>query len=188
MADLFTRFAAAIEARLRTAFPAGVWSYALVPEPLGLKEFTDLARNTPLVTLAFKSFKPATNAGRRAKGVITFVMIMVLKNERGAAHRFLGDARGPGLFPATDMLIRLMQGATFPDLGTLFVSAVEQSFADQWIEANAAMVRIEIESLVEFDGAVDPTDLDEFLSLQSAWIPDNVQSQQDAIGVRDPAP
>lgn len=186
--DLFSRLAAAIETHLRTAFPATIWSFALVPEPMGLKEWTDLARNTPLITLAFKSFKPATNAGRRAKGQLTFVMIMVVKNERGASHRFLGDARGPGLFPATDMLLRLMQGASFPDLGTTFVTSCEQSFADQWSEANAAMVRLEIETTVEFDPAIDPATLDEFLRIQTQWTPPSDNQVLNVINVRDPRP
>lgn len=169
MADLFTRLSAGVEAHLRQAFAERAWAFALVPEPLTLLEWQDLARNTPLITLAFKDWKAAANAGRRAKGTVSMVAVIVVKNERGAEHRFKGDARGPGLFPAIDMFIRWVNGHTIEGLATLFVSSAEQGFADGWSNAGAAIARVEIEALVEFDAAVDPEELDDFLRLQNAW-------------------
>lgn len=184
MADLFTRLANGVEAHLRKAFAERAWAFALVPDPLSLLEWQDLARSTPLITLAVRGFKPSANAGRRAKGTVTLVAVLVAKNERGAEHRFKGDARGPGLFPAADMFIRWTHGHTIEGLATLFVASAEQSYADGWSNANAAMARFEIEALVEFDAAVDPEELDDFLRLQNAWTAPALA--QDVHNVRDP--
>lgn len=182
MSDLFTRTSQAIETRARLAFPANIWSWALVPEPLSIAEFKGLSRNTPLIALGWRGFKPSKQSGRKAIGTMTLRMTLVVKNERGSEHRFHGDPRGPGLFPALDMMVRILNGTTVPDLGTLLVTDANQAFAEGWDDLDAAIASIDIEMQVAFDGAVDAAAIDDFLTLQSAWVP--TASAQNSLTIR----
>jgi hypothetical protein len=169
--DLITTATGLIVERLKGVFPGPKWHYAIVASPLTVDEWKTLARNTPLITVAFKGFKPGERSGRIAVGKLTFIVNALVKNERGREHRFLGDAAGPGLFPVTAMLIRQLNGATFPEVGTLMIDSADQSFAEGYDAASAAIATFEVSMAVEFAGMPDGEELNDFLRVQTSWTP-----------------
>jgi len=125
--DPITLMAEAVEARLRLYFLPERWFFEIVPDPLTVDEFRSVTGNTPLLALSWRQFTPQAPAARGFKGQIGLRLTIVVKNSSRRASRFLGDARGPGLFPALCTAMTGLNGHTVAGLGTILVSAAAQA-------------------------------------------------------------
>jgi len=170
--DPITTAFTALETRLRSVFTAARWDFNIVADPMSIDEFRAIVRRTPLLALAWRRFNPVEKAGRRFQGILDLRLTIVVKHPHDAARRFLGDARGPGLFPSIAAAIALINGYTVPDLGTFSVSAVAQAFAEGYGDTNIAIATLDIAShLVIGDVTGALADAPEFLSQLSSFVP-----------------
>lgn len=169
--DPFTGIVTGIETRLRTAFPANRWDFWVVPDPLSLDEFKGLVRRTPCLALGWRQLNPAEKAGRHFEGALGMRLTIVVKNTNGRA-RFLGDTAGPGLFPAMSGVIALLHGHSIADLGTLFVSACAQAYAEGYADADCAIATLDLSMQVAFGDVLGQLAASpDFLSMLSDFEP-----------------
>jgi hypothetical protein len=179
---------AAIEARLRTYFLAAVWDFHVVADPMSIEEFKAIVRKTPLLALGWRQLNPAKSTGRRFQGELGLRLTIVVKHPLDAGKRFMGDDRGPGLFAAMCGSIALLNGFTKPDLGTFFITACAQAYAEGYGDHNIAIATLDIGSTIaigdvtgEFEAAPD------FLRLLSEFEPwPEGQAADQPIDVRTP--
>lgn len=163
----------AIQARLQAYFLPKVWDFSIVPDPLSIEEFKALAgRRTPFLALGWRQFNPQQMVGRRFQGELGLRLTIVVKHPLDAGKRFLGDAKGPGLFPAMCGAVALLNGFTAPDVGTFTATAISQAYAEGFGDHNCAIATIDIGTTVVIDdvtgaGAAAPG----FLSMLSAFEP-----------------
>jgi hypothetical protein len=143
--DPFTATVTALEARLRTAFPANKWFFELTPHPMTTGEFRAVTGNTPLLALSWMGLTPVASPGRRFTGKCEMRLTIIVKNQSQRSKRFLGDARGPGLFPAIGAAVALIQGHTKDGLGTFFVTGVGQTYAEGFDDLSMAIATVDIE-------------------------------------------
>lgn len=179
----------AIETRLRTVFLEKKWDFHVVPDPMSIDEFKAIVRRTPLLALGWRQFNPADQkTGRRFQGTLGLRLTIVVKHPLDANKRFLGDSRGPGLFPSIAAVIALINGFTVPDLGTFFITAVAQAYAEGYNDANAAIATLDIGSTVNIgDVTGDLAAAPEFLRMLSTFEPWPDGQDPDApIDVRQP--
>lgn len=164
---------AAIQARLRTYFLPTKWDFAIVPDPMSLEEFKRLIRKTPLLALGWRQLNPSKAVGRRFQGDLGLRLTIVVKNPLEGGQRFLGDARGPGLFPAMASAIALLNGFTDPALGTVFVTAAAQAYADGYADHDIAIATLDLGAVVAIGdvtgAAADAPDFLQFISDFEPW-------------------
>lgn len=193
MADLDPISAAfpAIEARLRLYFQAKVWDFHTVADPMSIEEFKAITRRTPLLALGWRQFNPTKSVGRRFQGDLGLRLTIAVKHPLDANKRFLGDSRGPGLFPAITCAAALLNGFTVADLGTFSVTAIAQAYAEGFGDHNIAIATMDIGINVAMpdvtgDFGLAPT----FLTMLSAfepWPEDEGRDRDEPFDVR-PAP
>ncbi len=188
--DPFTAWTHGIEARLRLFFKADRWAFRVVPDPLSIEEFKSLVgERTPLLGLGWRQLNPNDKSvGRRFQGASGLRLTIVVKNPNRAA-RFLGDAKTPGLFPSLAGAIALLNGYTLVDVGTLFVTAGSQAYAEGYGDINAAIATIDLSATIAIgDVTGDLAAAPDFLKLVSKFEPwPDGQAPDAPIDVR-PAP
>ncbi|WNJ89167.1 hypothetical protein [Bosea sp. 685] len=189
--DPFTRISTAIEDRLRLAFKANRWDFHIVPDPLSDAEFRSLVTRTPLLALSFRQMNPPDKGvGRRFSGNLGMRLTIVVKNPNGRQYRYLGDAKGPGLFPSMSGAALLLNGFTVADLGTIFVGAIAQAYAEGFPDLNAAIATIDLTMLATFGDILgDFENADDFLSTLSSfepWPDPELQPRDEPYDVRTP--
>lgn len=164
---------AAIEARLRTVFLPKAWDFWVVPDPMSIDEFKAVVRRTPCLALGWRQFNPTDQkVGRRFQGTLGMRLTIVVKNPNGPRVRFLGDAKGAGLFPSIAGAIALINGYTVPDLGTFSITAAAQAYAEGYGDHDMALATLDIASTVSIaDVTGDFADAPEFLSMLSTFEP-----------------
>jgi hypothetical protein len=143
--DPFTATAAALEARFRTRFPANKWFWQLTPHPFTTNEFRSVTGNTPLIALSWMGLTPTASPGRRFTGRCEMRLTVLVKNQSQRSARFLGDARGPGLFPAVGAAVALAHGYTVDGLGTFLVTGVGQTYAEGFEDLSMAIATVDLE-------------------------------------------
>lgn len=163
----------AVEAKLRTFFQPKVWEFAIVPDPMSIEEFKAVVRKTPLLALGWRTFNPSSKSnGRRGQYDIALRLTVVVKHPLDAAKRFKGDRAGPGLFPAALAAMLLMNGHTVPGLGTFFVTATAQAYAEGYGDHNIAIATLDLSIMVTIgDITGDLAAAPEFLRMLSAFEP-----------------
>ena len=183
--DPISTVAASVETRLRTWFPKEKWDFFHVPAALSLEEFRRHVRRLPMFALAFRSLIPADNCGRKFKGIITFSLTLVVRNQNAATGaRFFGDRLGPGLFPTLSSAIAALHGWTVRDLGTFSVGNISQTFAEGWNDLDTALATFEIKALISFDDVLGEVGkAPEFLSLLTHW---DLQTEEEPIDTIEP--
>lgn len=140
---------AAIQARLQTYFLPAVWDFNVAPDPLSIEEFKAMAgRRTPFLALGWRQFNPKQSVGRRFQGELGLRLTIVVKHPLDARLRFLGDAKGPGLFPATAGAIALLNGFTAPGVGTFTITAISQAYAEGYGDHNMAIATLDLGATV----------------------------------------
>jgi hypothetical protein len=186
--DPFSAAIVAVEERLRLGFATDRWDFSVVPDPLSSDEFKSLVRRTPLLALGWRQLNPEQNNGRRFLGPLGLRLTIVVKNPQIRA-RFLGDARGPGLFPSIAGALALLNGFTVPDLGTFFVTACAQAYAEGYTDMDCAIATIDLTMAVALGDVLGQLAAsDEFLSMLSAFAPwPDGQDPDEPFDVR-PAP
>lgn len=180
----------ALERRLRTFFLPKVWDFAVVPDPMSLDEFKAVTRKTPLLALGWRQFNPnSKTVGRRFQGDLGLRLTIVVKHPLDAGKRFMGDARGPGLFPALAGAVALVNGFTDPAIGTFSVTAIAQAYAEGYGDHNVAIATVDIGVNVVIDDVTgDLAAAPDFLKLLSNFEPwPDGQAPDAPIDVR-PAP
>jgi hypothetical protein len=181
---------AAIEARLRTFFKADRWDFHTVADPMSIDEFKAIVRRTPCLGLGWRQINPTDQkVGRRFQGTLGLRLTIVVKNANGPKARFLGDARGPGLFPSIAGAIALLNGFSVPNLGTFSVTAGAQAYAEGYGDHDMAIATLDIGSTVVIgDVTGDLAAAPDFLKLVSEFEPwPEGKDRDDPIDVR-PAP
>ncbi|MBA4222226.1 MAG: hypothetical protein C0458_15975 [Methylobacterium sp.] len=160
--DPFTAWTHGIEARLRLFFKADRWAFRVVPDPLSIEELRSLvSERTPLLGLGWRQLNPNANTvGRRFQGAAGLRLTIVVKNPTRAA-RFLGDGKSPGLYPAMAGAIALLNGYTLVDVGTLFVTACSQAYAQGFGDITAVIATLDLTATIVVgdvtgDGAAAP--------------------------------
>lgn len=188
--DPFTAWTHGIEARLRLAFDAKRWDFHVVPDPLSIEEFKSIAGiKTPLLALGWRQLNPnAKTVGRRFQGDAGLRLTIAVKNPTRAA-RFLGDAKKPGLFPSIASAIALLNGYTLVDVGTLFVTACSQAYAEGFGDITVAIATLDLTATIAIgDVTGDLADAPDYLKLVSNFEPwPDGQAPDAPIDVR-PAP
>jgi hypothetical protein len=175
MAELDPMSAAfpAIETRLRTFFKADRWDFHVVDDPMSEEEFKAITRRTPMIAVGWRQFNPTSKAvGRLFQGELGLRLTMAVKHPNGAASRFMGDARGPGLFPSICGAGLLINGFTVAGLGTFSVTAIAQAYAQGFSNMNTAIATMDIGIGVTIgDVTGDLAAAPDFLQLVSAFEP-----------------
>lgn len=187
--DPISRACDAVEARLRTFFKPKAWEFAIVPDPMSIDEFKAIVRKTPLLALGWRTFNPSSKSnGRRGQYDLALRLTIVIKHPLDAAKRFKGDRAGPGLFPAMAAAVAILNGHGVPDLGTFFVTATAQAYAEGYGDHNIAIATIDLSIMVTIDDVTgELAAAPEFLSLLSAFEPwPDGQEPDEPIAVRQP--
>lgn len=188
--DPFTAWTNGIEARLRTFFKADRWAFHVVPDPFSIEEFRALvSARTPMLALGWRQMNPnAKTLGRRFQGDAGLRLTIAVKNPIRTA-RFLGDGKTPGLFPSIAGAIALLNGYTLVDVGTLFVTACSQAYAEGFSDATVSIATLDLTAtIVISDVTGDLAAAPDFLQLVSAFEPwPSGQAPDAPIDVR-PAP
>lgn len=180
---------AAVQARLQTFFLPAKWDFNIVADPMSADEFKAIVRRTPLLALGWRQFNPSDQkVGRRFQGTLGLRLTIVVKHPLDAGKRFMGDAKGPGLFPAMSGAIALLNGYTKPDLGTFSITACAQAYAEGYADANMAIATLDIASTVVVgDVTGDFAAAPDFLRLLSSFEPwPEGQDTDDLLTVRTP--
>lgn len=180
---------AAVQARLQTFFLPAKWDFHVVADPMAEDEFKAIVRRTPLLALGWRQFNPTDpKVGRRFQGALGLRLTIVVKHPLDAGKRFLGDARGPGLFPAMSGAIALLNGFTQPELGTFSITACAQAYAEGYKDANIAIATLDIAStIVVGDVTGDFAAAPDFLRLLSSFEPwPDGQEADEVLTVRTP--
>lgn len=180
---------AAVQERLQSVFLPKKWDFNIVADPMSADEFKSIVRRTPLLALGWRQFNPTDQkVGRRFQGTLGQRLTIVVKHPNDAGKRFLGDARGPGLFPAMSAAIALLNGYTEADLGTFSITACAQAYAEGYSDANMAIATLDIASTIvigDVTGAY--ADAPDFLRLLSSFEPwPEGQDSDDLLNVRTP--
>lgn len=135
----------AVEQRLRLYFLPRVWDFAIVADPMSIEEFKAVTRKTPLLTLGWRQLNPSSQrVGRRFQGDLGLRLTIVVKHPLDAGKRFLGDRAGPGLFPAVAAADVLLNGYTKEGVGTFWVTANAQAYAEGYSDHNVAIATLDI--------------------------------------------
>lgn len=188
--DPFTAWTHGIEARLRPFFKAARWDFHVVPDPFSIEEFRSLvSARTPLLALGWRQLNPnAKTVGRRFQGDAGLRLTIAVKNP-GRAARFLGDARTPGLYPSIAGAIALLNGYSLVDVGTLFVTACAQAYAEGFGDATVSIATIDLTATIVIgDVTGELAAAPEFLRHVSSFEPwPDGQARDEPIDVR-PAP
>ena len=187
--DPFTAWTHGIEARLRLFFKADRWAFHVVPDPFSIEEFRSLvSARTPMLALGWRQLNPNAKTAGRFQGEAGLRLTIAVKNPTRAA-RFLGDGKTPGLYPSMAGVIALLNGYTLNDVGTLFVTACSQAYAEGFGDATVSIATLDLTATIVIgditgDGATAP----DFLQLISAFEPwPDGQAPDAPIDVR-PAP
>ncbi|WP_100965353.1 hypothetical protein [Bosea sp. FBZP-16] len=163
----------AVEARLRTFFLPAKWDFHVVADPMSIEEFKAIVRRTPCLGLGWRQINPTDQkVGRRFQGTLGLRLTIVVKNPNGPKARFLGDTRGPGLFPSIAGAIALINGLTVPGLGTFSITAGAQAYAEGYGDHEMSIATLDIGSTVSIgDVTGDLAAAPAFLTMLSAFEP-----------------
>lgn len=187
--DPITASFTALEARLRTFFLAAKWDFHVVADPMSIEEFKAIVRRTPCLGLGWRQFNPSDKSvGRRFQGNLGLRLTIVVKNPNGPKARFLGDAKGPGLFPSIAGAIALLNGFTEPGLGTFSITAGAQAYAEGYGDHDMAIATLDIGSTVSLGDVMgDFAAESDFLRMLSAFEPwPDGQAPDQPVDVRTP--
>jgi len=162
------RVAAAIEARLRLAFPSPMFDVALMPPLPTVKEFQRLTHRKPFLGIAWAGFKAAEKVGRTLHGDADWILYVVVDNP-DTRRRFEGDSRGVGLWGMVSAAAFLLHGWTLDALGTASITAIDSLVKEEWGDETTAIAGIGL-SIPLIPGAGFAADtLDDFLRLHCVW-------------------
>lgn len=163
----------AVEARLRTFFLPAKWDFHVVADPMSIEEFKGIVRRTPCLGLGWRQINPTDQkVGRRFQGTLGLRLTIVVKNPNGPKARFLGDGRGPGLFPSVAGAIALINGFSVPGLGTFSITAGAQAYAEGYGDHEMSIATLDIGSTVSIgDVTGDLAAAPGFLTMLSAFEP-----------------
>jgi len=176
--DPITAFTSAVEQRLRTWFPARTWSWHIVPRQLTLAEFKQISTKTPLLAFAWTKITPAANGKREFSGEIEFTLTLVTKHPSNGKARYLGDSQGAGLFLSTALAVAVLNGWTLPGHGTLFVTDVNQTYADGHDDHALSMASIDLRATIAFGDFLRAVeDAPNFLELRTVWDADPAEDE-----------
>lgn len=157
-------------ARLRLAFPASHFEIQLMPAVPTKNEFDRITRRRPFIGIAWAGFKPDTQA-RTLKGDASFIVYLVVDNQTSPAMRFMGDARGVGLFGMITAASALLHGWTLEDVGSATVTEVESLAKEDWGDDATAIAGLGVAMpILVGSGFAAGAALDEFLRLNCAWL------------------
>lgn len=187
--DPITASFSAIEARLRTVFLPDRWDFHIVPDPMSIDEFKAITRRTPCLGLGWRQFNPTDQkVGRRFQGDLGLRLTVVVKNPNGPKARFLGDGKGPGLFPSVVGAIALINGHSVTGLGTFSITAGAQAYSEGYDNHDMAMATLDIGLMASIgDVTGDFENAPDFLSMLSAFEPwPDGQAPDAAFPVRQP--
>ncbi|WP_156922163.1 hypothetical protein [Azorhizobium doebereinerae] len=140
--DPITEVSTAVQAVLRPFMPN--WQFELVPSELTLTEFEMLMGHTPWVGFGWTGFEMGKSSGRQARGHHKMRLTIAVKNS-DRPGRFLGDALGPGLYPAMATAVCVLQGKTLPGIGTISVATADQTYVDGYSDMVVALGVVDIE-------------------------------------------
>lgn len=180
---------AAVQGRLQTFFLPKKWDFNIVGDPMSIDEFKAIVRRTPLLALGWRQLNPSdSRVGRRFQSTLGLRLTIVVKHPLDAGKRFMGDAAGPGLFPAMSGAIALLNGFTKPELGTFSVTACAQAYAEGYSDANMAIATLDIASTIVIgDVTGDFAAAPDFLRLLSDFEPwPEGQAPDELLNVRTP--
>lgn len=160
--DPFTATWLAIERQLRLVFPkegpSEVWQIELVPDPMTRDEFISIANRCPFIGVSWRQVTPDQGNGRNFAGRLGFRVTIVVKNSRGRQFRFLGDARGAGLFSAATAAVYVLQGAQVENVGALNVAAWAQAYAEGFNDQSAAIATLDVDVHTSLKDALGEAD------------------------------
>lgn len=159
----------AVTAALRPFFPARVWQIEPVPAPLTINEFKALTGRTPWIGVSWVEFGVQAGSTRALNGDQRLRLTVCVKNP-GRAARFVGDGRGPGLYPALATVASVLHGVLIEDIGSLLVTRVAQVFADGYADDTIAIGCVDIACNTAFgDWRGDAASAPAFARLVSAF-------------------
>lgn len=134
---------AAIDARLRAAFPPAKFTHGTIPAKLTAAAWQRLTQRTPFVGLGWTGIRPDRREGRLFEGVAEWSVFLVAD---GATPRALltGDALGPGILGMTQVACAALQGLTVPTAGTVGIEQAAHLYGEEWAQDNRALVALTI--------------------------------------------
>ena len=180
--------ARAIEQRLRLYFPANLWGFEYVADPMTTVEFKRLLRVTPCLALSWRSLKADANPKRAFSGDLGFRLTLIAKNPSEGASRFFGDKRGPGLYPALTTAIAAVNGFTIKDVGTVFANGADPTYAEGFDDLSAAIAIVDLTIGISFDDLLNTAaEASDFLLLNVEWDVDPAENEPtDVVKPRSP--
>lgn len=166
---------AAVQERLRLAFPATAFSHGVVPYRLTPAAWERLTARTPFVGLGFGGLRATTAGGdaRAFSGDARWSVFLVARNPVADAL-LAGAASGagaatPGLLRMAGAALAALHGVTFAGLGTARVDGVQNMAGDNWGGEDTGVLLLDLAVPVVLDDDDAGAVLDDFLALAVEW-------------------
>lgn len=161
--------AASLEARLLLAFPADQFMHHVVPARITKTLFDRLSSRSPFVARGFAGLQSHERNGRRYHCAASWMVFLGVKNGRPDLM-LAGDRFMPGQIGVTGAGVQMLHGYTEKGLGTWMVGAVENLFADDWMNDEVGLIGLRVSIDLELvDGAALARDEPDFLRLGITW-------------------
>jgi hypothetical protein len=165
----FHRVFDAVSNRLRTVFPERLFDLQMMSATPSRDEWLKVTRRKPCIAISWVDFKPAAASQRLLKGDASFTVYLVVDNAE-ISRRFLGDARGVGLFGMLTAASYLLHGFTIDDVGTIKVTGANAIERADWIDETTEIAGLTTSIPMSVGDGIASATLEDFLRLGASWM------------------
>lgn len=159
----------AMSNRLRTVFPTSMFDLQMMPPAPSKEEWQRVTQRSPCIAIAWIGIEPKPGATRLVKGDAVWAIYLVVDNTV-IPRRYLGDARGVGLYGMVTAASYLLHGYTVDGVATLQVTEVGEIAKAEWADATMAIAQITVKAPIVVGDGIAGASLDDFLRLGCSWL------------------
>ena len=143
--DPLSKVTTALQAQIAALFPPASFELRMVPAALTVKSWSELFRRGPWVGLGWGGFTATGSLPTGgASGTARYSLFLAVKNAKGPAERYFGDAVGIGLMPMVSVAVGGLHRWKMPGVGSVLVSKVDHGALDG-ADESIAMAAIDLE-------------------------------------------
>jgi hypothetical protein len=158
-----------ISSRLRTVFGPSLFDLQMMSPAPSKGEWQRVTRRKPCIAIAWVGIEPKPGATRVVKGDAVFAIYLIVDNAE-ISRRYLGDARGVGLYGMVTAASYLLHGHTIDDVGTLRVSEIGEIAKAEWADDTMAIARLLVEAPIIVGDGIAGATLADLLRLGCSWL------------------
>jgi hypothetical protein len=159
----------AMSNRLRTVFPASMFDLQMMPPAPSREEWQRVTQRSPCIVISWIGIEPKPGATRLVKGDAVWAIYLVVDNTT-ISRRYLGDARGVGLYGMVTAASYQLHGHTIDGVATLQVTEVGEIAKAEWADATMAIAQITVKAPIVVGDGIAGASLDDFLRLGCSWL------------------